>query len=91
MLAKAPLLFPDNVMKRRMRGASWKRIQWFACPFFLLTYVHLMLMIAPAALLGSERAIVNVTLYSVVFAAYVIMRLYRYAKDKGVRLSVEGC
>lgn len=76
-----------NAMKKRMRGASWKRIQRFAYPFFLLTYVHLMLMIAPAALLGSEQAIVNVTLYSVVFAAYVIMRVYRYAKDRSARLS----
>lgn len=80
-----------NAMKKRMRGVSWKRIQWFAYPFFLLTYVHLMLMIAPAALLGSGQAIVNVTLYSVVFAAYVVMRLCRYAKDKGVRLSAVGC
>ena len=79
-----------NAMKRRMKGVSWKRIQWFAYPFFLLTYVHLMLMIAPAALLGSEQAIVNVALYSIVFAAYVIMRLYRYEKDKRARLSAEA-
>lgn len=76
-----------NAMKRRMRGASWKRIQWFAYPFFFLTYVHLMLMIAPAALHGSEQAIVNVVLYSVVFVAYAVMRLYRFAKDKNTRLS----
>ncbi|WP_139652313.1 hypothetical protein [Raoultibacter phocaeensis] len=80
-----------NAMKKRMRGVSWKRIQWFAYPFFLLTYVHLMLMIAPAAFLGSEQAMVNALVYSVVFAAYVIMRLYRYAKDKGAKASVEAC
>ena len=79
-----------NAMKRRMKGISWKRIQWFAYPFFLLTYVHLMLMIAPAAFLGSGQAIVNVVQYSIIFAAYVVMRLYRYAKDKSARLSVEA-
>lgn len=79
-----------NAMKRRMRGVSWKRIQWFAYPFFLLTYVHLMLMIAPAASLGSEQAIVNVVLYSIVFVAYVAMRLYRFTKDKSARSSVEA-
>lgn len=80
-----------NAMKRRMRGANWKRIQWFAYPFFLLTYVHLMLMIAPAALLGSGQAIVSVVLYSIVFGTYVAMRLYRYTKDKRARLSAEAC
>lgn len=73
--------------KKRMKGATWKRIQWFAYPFFLLTYVHLMLMIAPAALRGGEQAITSALLYSIVFVAYTVMRLYRYAKDKSTGLS----
>ena len=80
-----------NAIKKRMKGSSWKRVQWFAYPFFLLTYIHLMLMIAPAASLGGERAIINVVLYSIVFMAYVALRFRRYIKDRTIRLSVEAC
>lgn len=71
-----------DFVKKRMKGTSWKRVQWFAYPFFLLTYAHLMFMLVPAALRGGEQAIVSVVLYSIIFVAYVVLRIYRMIKDK---------
>lgn len=34
-----------NLVKRRMRTETWKKVQKLAYPFFLLTYVHLLLML----------------------------------------------
>lgn len=73
-----------DAVKKRMKGASWKHIQRLAYPFFLLTYAHLMFMLAPAAFRGGEQAIIGVILYSIIFTAYVVLRMYRFAKDKRV-------
>ena len=44
-------------VERRMRTESWKRLQRWAYVFFGLVYVHLMLMLAPAASRGGEAAV----------------------------------
>lgn len=71
-----------NAVKKRMRTETWKRVQKLAYPFFLLVYVHLLLMLAPSALHGGIAATTSVAVYSVVFAAYVVLRLVRAAKDR---------
>ena len=70
-----------NFVKKRMSGRAWKAVQRWAYPFFLLTYVHLLFMLMPAALRGGEQAIFSVAMYSVVFVAYVALRLFRARKD----------
>ena len=57
-------------VKRRMRTDSWKRLQRWAYVFFGLVYVHLMLMLAPAASQGGEAAVASVVMYTVIFGAY---------------------
>ncbi|MFQ8866773.1 MAG: hypothetical protein ACLR67_00475 [Eggerthella lenta] len=42
-------------VKKHMRTESWKRLQRWAYVFFGLVYVHLMLMLAPAASRGGRR------------------------------------
>ena len=66
-----------QVVKRRMSAARWKGVQRLAYPFYLLTYVHLLLMLAPSALHGGVAATTSVAVYSIVFAAYVVLRLVR--------------
>ena len=56
-----------NLVKRRMRTETWKKVQKLAYPFFLLTYVHLLLMLAPSALHGGVAATTSVAVYSIVF------------------------
>ena len=61
-----------NAIKRRMSTAAWRRVQWFAYPFFMLTYVHILLFLLPSALNGSETALLSVAVYSVVFVGYAV-------------------
>lgn len=64
-------------VKRHMRTESWKRLQRWAYAFFGLVYVHLMLMLAPAASRGGEAAVASVAVYTVVFGAYAVLRVRR--------------
>lgn len=63
-----------NVFKHRLGKTTWKRIQWLAYPFFLLTYIHILLFLVPPALNGSETAALSVVVYSIVFIAYGVLR-----------------
>ena len=70
-------------VKKRMRTESWKRLQRWAYVFFGLVYVHLMLMLAPAASRGGEAAVASVAVYTVVFGAYAVLRVRRALLDRG--------
>lgn len=63
-----------SAVKQRLSLESWKRIQWWAYPFFLLTYVHILLFLLPSASRGAEIAQFSIVVYTVVFAAYVVLR-----------------
>lgn len=69
-------------VKRRMRTESWKRLQRWAYVFSGLVYVHLMLMLAPAASRGGEAALVTVAVYTVVFGTYAVLRVRRAFVDR---------
>lgn len=79
-----------NFVKKRMRKDTWMRVQKLAYPFFLLTYAHLMIILMPSALRGGDAAAVTVAVYSVIFVAYVVLRLWRAARDKREEALTEG-
>lgn len=70
-----------SFVKQRMGGRAWKSVQRLAYLFFGLAWVHLMFMLAPAASKGGEQAVLSVVIYSALFAAYLVLRLYRAYKD----------
>ncbi len=79
-------------VKRRMKARSWKRLQRLAYPFFVLVYVHLMIILLPSALLGGRTAQTSVIVYSVLFIGYIVLRIYRAVQDrKDAAISVVGC
>lgn len=71
-----------SFVKLHMHARTWKNVQKLAYPFFILAYVHLMFMLAPAASKGGEQAIFSVALYSVAFVLYIVLRLVRASKEK---------
>lgn len=75
-------------VERRMRTESWKRLQRWAYVFFGLVYVHLMLMLAPAASRGGEAAVASVAVCTVVFGAYAVLRVRRAFVDRRVVAAV---
>ena len=71
-----------NVVKKRMKKETWKRVQLLAYPFWGLVYVHLLLMLVPSALRGGAPAQMAVAVYSVVFVGYAVLRIRRAAIDR---------
>ena len=71
-----------NAVKTRMSSDAWKRLQKTAYVFFGLVYVHLMLMLAPAASRGGEAAVASVAVCTVVFGAYAALRVRRAFVDR---------
>ncbi len=64
-------------VKQHLKASTWKAVQKLAYPFYLLIYVHLALLLMPSAFSGKETAIVSLDVYSVVMAAYVVLRARR--------------
>lgn len=69
-------------VKHAMKAASWKRVQRLAYPFYLLTYVHLALLLMPSALAGNDVAVLSIVVYSAVVVAYAVLRLRKAAADR---------
>lgn len=78
------VLFATSLLavKQRMKASGWKSIQRLAYPFYVLIYVHLALFLAPSALAGKETAVVSLTVYTVVMAAYVLCRTRKALRRK---------
>ena len=62
------------VVKRAMSTAKWKQLQRLAYLFFGLVYVHLVRMMAPSAVHGAAGAVLSIAVYTVIVAAYAVMR-----------------
>lgn len=71
-----------QMVKKRMAHTSWKNVQKLAYPFFALTYIHLLCLLLPSAMRGGLAATSSVIMYSVVFVAYLALRIVRAVKDK---------
>lgn len=68
-------------VKHRMKAATWKAVQRLAYPFYVLTYVHLALLLMPSALSCSSVAALSITVYTIVTGAYVVLRLRKAIVD----------
>lgn len=62
-------------VKRRMSAMQWKRVQRLAYPFFLFIYVHVLLLLLPAAMQGGRAAQISVASYTLLFGFYGLARL----------------
>ena len=77
-----------SVVKHAMKAASWKRVQRLAYPFYVLTYVHLALLLMPSALAGNDVAVLSIAVYSIVMGAYVVLRLRKALADRRTEATV---
>lgn len=73
-----------HAVKRRMNADTWRRVQRWAYPFFGLVYVHLALMLMPAALNGGISAQESLAAYTVVFGVYAVARIARARADRAL-------
>lgn len=69
-------------VKRHMSAHAWIKLQKWAYVFFGLIYVHLVSILLPSALNGGTTALVSIGVYTVLFGAYAVLRVYRAMADK---------
>ena len=69
-------------VKHAMSAVAWKRVQRLAYPFYVLTYVHLALLLMPSAVAGNGVAVLSIAVYSVVMGAYVVLRSAKALADR---------
>ena len=68
-------------VKKHMDHKAWKSVQKLAYAFFVLSYVHLLLILLPAAMRGGVQAIESVVAYTIIFGIYIIGRPIRAFLD----------
>ena len=73
-------------VKKHMKNRAWKAVQWWAYPFYAITYVHLMLMLGPSLAQGSIFPILTATVYTLLFGGYLVLRVRRIMIDKAVKV-----
>lgn len=71
-----------HCVKRIMNAERWVAVQRWAYVFFGLVYVHLALMLMPAALRGGLSARESLAVYTAVFGVYVVARVARAVVDR---------
>ncbi len=69
-------------VRTRMASTPWKRLQRLAYPFYLLACAHVACSLLPAALHGGTAAQTSIVAYAAVAAAYLVLRLMRFAIDR---------
>ena len=78
-----------NTVKTRMNSDAWKRLQKTAYAFFGLTYVHLVLVLAPTVSSSGQKAAFSIAAYTAVMLVYVVLRPPSRARKDGSRTSMQ--
>lgn len=66
-----------GVVRHRMSTHTWKRMQRWAYLFYALVYVHVLIMLAPAAAAGGQAALEGIAVYTVIFGCYGALRAWQ--------------
>lgn len=74
-----------NAVRKRMNTTSWKKLQMFAYPFFLLIYVHLVLILLPTVSAYDQKAFLSIAFYTLIVIVYLALRLYKMVSDNKAR------
>ena len=70
-------------VRRKMSGKSWKKLQRLAYPFFLLIYVHVMVLYTDDV----KKNLAGIVIYTLIFGSYVVLRLRKAYMKKGAKRS----
>ena len=74
-----------NAVKTRMSSDAWKRLQKTAYAFFGLTYVHLVLVLAPTVSSSGQKAAFSIAAYTAIMLVYVALRAATHLRAKRAR------
>ena len=73
-------------IRKKMNPKKWKKIQRMAYLYYGLLYVHIMVLMIPGTVHGYVEYAVNITVYSIVFATYAVLRLRKTKINEGKKL-----
>lgn len=71
-----------NVVRRAMGGKAWKALQRWAYVFYALVYGHMVAILLPSALKGATTAQVSIAVYTVIFGAYLVLKIRHELREK---------
>ena len=73
-------LFMTSLKKIRskMKGLQWKKLQRWAYLFYLLAYVHILLVL----LNEKELDLLKISTYTIIFGGYMSLRLLKYIESR---------
>lgn len=72
-------------IRRKMKAKSWKKLQRLAYLFYMLIYVHVMILFAARAKMGITSYYIDMAIYSAVFGSYAVLRVRKYVLSKNKR------
>lgn len=77
-----PLMVTSFIcVRKKMKAQTWKKIQRWAYVFYMLIYVHVMLLLIPKL---PKSSIFDIVVYSVIFLGYAVLRIRKYLNDNKV-------
>jgi DMSO/TMAO reductase YedYZ heme-binding membrane subunit len=65
-------------VRSKMKYVKWKKLQRWAYPFYVLTYIHIVLSIFN----DDELDIIKLSIYTIVFVSYFILKLIKTSNEK---------
>ncbi len=72
-------------VRKNMSAIKWKKLQKFAYVFYVLLYIHIMLIFI-SEYMRRGSGIIEMIIYSVIFITYYILRIYKkYSEKKFIR------
>jgi DMSO/TMAO reductase YedYZ heme-binding membrane subunit len=82
VLLMLPLMITSfKAIRQSMRPKTWKNLQKLSYPFFALIYLHIIVFLLPSALGGSQTIIISLSIYTAMFALYLILRIRKQIRE----------
>ena len=79
-----------NIIRKKMSGKSWKKLQRLSYIFYALLYFHIVLIFSRGILAGKLAYLADLYIYTLIFGSYAILRHIKYFKKKAKNLSNSG-
>ena len=72
--------------RRKIKAKTWNRLQRLAYVFYLLLFIHIMLLMIPRALAGEAGYDLTVFVYGFIFISYFLCRIIKALNKNSVEL-----
>ncbi len=80
-----PLMITSfRFVRKRMKAANWKKLQRLAYLFYVLLYVHVMIVLSSN--IRGFSTLLSISIYSLVFVPYYILRVWKFSKERQRKL-----